>query len=364
MKLLNLLESVTGGSEQGADIRLTLDRRLQQVAMEKLQSLGKRGAVLVLDARSGAVLAMASVPSYDPNLLEENWDSLEADPAAPLLNRATQGLYTPGSVFKLVTAAAALDSGAFEPDSRFSDETGSIEIYGNTITNLNRLPHGEHDLSEAFAQSVNTTFAQVGDELGQEKLVEYMQRFGFYERPPLELPPGEVAASGRYENGALASPGAQLDPVQVAWTAIGQEQLQVTPLMMAMVAQAVANDGEMMRPYVVDSVVDPDGIIVKQADPAPWKHPISADTAAELRRMMVKVVEEGTGEQARTSKVRIAAKTGTAEVEGRRPNAWFAGFAPADDPRIAIAVVVEDAGYGADVAAPLARDVILAALGL
>jgi peptidoglycan glycosyltransferase len=304
------------------------------------------------------------VPSYDPNLLADNWDQLNSDPGAPLLNRATQGLYTPGSAFKLITTAAALDTGTFTPDSKFRDDKGSIDIYGNTIKNWRDTPFGEHDFSEAFSQSINTTFAQVGDKLGQDTLLKYMQDFGLYQKPPFELPKEEVLASGRYEGGELASPDDHLDPVQVAWMAIGQEQLQVTPLSMAMIAQTIANDGKMMKPYVVDSVTDFNGTIIKQADPEEWRTPISSETAGEMKQMMIKVVNEGTGTRAKTDKVQIAAKTGTAEIDGRGPNAWFVGFAPAGNPKVAIAVVVEDADTGGGISGPVARDTILAALGL
>ncbi len=364
MELLNAVNMIMGRESRGADVSLTLDPQVQRTALGELQDLGKRGAVVVIDVETGAVLAMASAPTYDPNLLEENWVQLNSDPGAPLLNRATQGLYTPGSAFKLITTAAALESGEFTPESKFTDNEGSIEIYGNTINNWRDLPFGEHDFSEAFSQSINTTYAQVGDRLGQDRLIEYMRNFGLYEKPPFDLSPDEMVASGRYEEGGLASPADELDPVQVAWTAIGQENVQVTPLQMAMIAQAIANGGEMMEPYVVDSISDFDGTIIKQAIPTVWKRPIEAATARDITGMMIKVVNEGTGIKAKTDKVQIAAKTGTAEVDGRGPNAWFVGFAPAEDPKVAIAVVIEDADAGGGMAGPVARKTLLAALGL
>lgn len=364
VELATFLDTLLGREKRGADLKLTLNPKVQRTALSELQELGKRGAVVVLDVQTGAVLAMVSNPTYDPNQLVPNWAQLNADPDAPLLNRATQGLYTPGSAFKLVTTAAALESGTFNPNSRFQDEEGSIEIYGNTIRNWRDTPFGEHSFKEAFSQSINTTFAQVGDQLGEDRLVEYMQKFGFYEKPPLELPPGEISASGRYEDGKLASPKAGLDRVAVAWLAIGQENLQVTPLEMALVAQAIGNGGRMMKPYAVDSVTDQNGTIVKQARPGEWKNPVSPETAMQMKEMMVRVVNEGTGRRAQTPKVQIAGKTGTAEVTGRGPNAWFVGFAPADNPRVAIAVVVEDSDIGGGISGPVARETILAALNL
>lgn len=363
VELVYLLDTIMGKQKRGADLRLTLNPDVQRAALAEMGKIGKRGAVVVLDVSTGAVVAMVSTPTYDPNQLVANWSQLNSDPGAPLFNRATQGLYTPGSSFKLITTSAALENG-FAPDTKFNDEKGSIDIYGNTINNWREDPFGQHDLKEAFSQSINTTFAQVGDKLGQEKLIEYQKKFGLYEKPPLELPADEIKASGRYEEGGLASPSQRLDPVQNAWMAIGQENVQVTPLQMAMIAQAIADDGKMMKPFVVDSVADYNGTIIKQTSPEQWENPIRPETASQLRDMMIKVVNDGTGRRARSSQVQIAGKTGTAEVEGRGPNAWFVGFAPAENPRYAIAVVVEDSDSGGGISGPVARETLLAALGL
>lgn len=363
VELVYLLDTITGKQKRGADLKLTLDPKVQKTAISEMEKTGRHGAVVVLDVSTGAVVAMVSSPTYDPNQLDANWAQLNADPGAPLLNRATQGLYTPGSAFKLIATAAALENG-YSTDSKFQDEKGSIDIYGNTINNWRSTPFGQHDLSEAFSQSINTTFAQIGDKLGQEKLVEFQQKFGLYEKPPLELPADEIQISGRYNSGELASPDEKLDPVQNAWMAIGQENVQVTPLQMAMIAQAIANGGKEMKPYVVDSVADYNGTIIKQTKPEQWRNPIRPATASQMKDMMIKVVNEGTGSKAKTSKVQIAGKTGTAEVDGRGPNAWFVGFAPADNPRYAIAVVVEDSDAGGGISGPVARETLLTALGL
>ena len=365
VELTNFVDTLLGREQRGADVKLTIDPKVQSTAAAELDKLGKRGSVVVLDVHTGAVLAMVSSPTFDLNNFQANWQQLNSDPDAPLLNRATQGLYTPGSSFKLITTAAALESGQFTPDSKFRDDKGSIEINGNVIHNWTDVPFGEHNFAEAFSESINTTFAQVGEQLGQSKLEEYQQKFGLYQKPPLELPPDEIAASGRYVNGQLASPGDSMDPVQVAWMAIGQENVQVTPLQMAMIAQAIGNGGKEMKPYAVDSVMDYNGTVIKQASPEMWKQPIRADTAATMTQMMIKVVNEGTGLGAKTAKVQIAGKTGTAEVGGNKgPNAWFVGFAPANNPQVAIAVVVEDADERGHDSSPIARDTLLAALGL
>lgn len=363
VELAQMLDTITGKQKRGGDLKLTLDPKVQKTALDELEKLGKQGAVVVLDVKTGAVVAMVSTPTYDPNQLDDNWAQLNADPGAPLLNRATQGLYTPGSSFKLITTAAALENG-YSPDSKFKDDKGSIEIYGNTVNNWRDTPFGNHDLTEAFSQSINTTFAQIGDKLGQDKLIEYQKRFGLWEKPPFELPADEMMPSGRYENGKLASPDDHLDPVQTVWMAIGQENVQVTPLQMAMIGQAIANGGKEMKPFVVDSVSDYNGTILKQAKPEELGEPIRPETAALMNKMMVKTVNDGTGSGAASKQVQIAGKTGTAEVDGRGPNAWFVGFAPANDPRYAIAVVVADADVHGHDSSPIARETLLAALGL
>lgn len=364
VEIVNLIDTLTGKQKRGADLKLTINPKVQRTALGELQKLGKSGAVVVLEVQTGAVVAMVSSPTYDPNQLADNWQLLNADPNAPLFNRATQGLYTPGSTFKLITASAALESGTFTPQSRFRDDKGEIVIDGFTVHNYRPEPFGEHSLQEALSQSINTTFAQIGDQLGEEKIVDYMQKFGFYEKPPLDLPADEIMASGRYESGELLPPGDSMDRVQVASMAFGQEQLLVTPLQMALVAQSIANGGKMMKPYTVESVADYNGTIVKQARPGVWKTPIEPGTANDLKDMMVKVVNEGTGSKTKTSKVQMAAKTGTAEVTGRGPNAWFMGFAPAENPKYAIAVVVEDSDAGGGIAGPVMRETMLSALGL
>ena len=371
VELTNFINQLTGKQQAGANIKLTVDPKAQKTAMDDLQKNGKPGAVVVLDVHTGAVLAMASNPSYDPNQLEADWSQLNQDPSGPLLNRATQSLYTPGSSFKLITTAAALETGAFTPDSQFLDDKGYIDIDGNRINNYRATAtsapevFGQHTLSDAFAHSINTTFAQVGDKVGEAKLVEYQQKFGLYQTPPIDLPGDEVSVSGRYVNGQLASPDASLDKVHVAWMAIGQENVQVTPLQMAMVAQAIGDGGTLMKPYVVDSVIDNNSTVIKQMQPEQWQQAIQPQTASAITAMMVKVVNEGTGFGARSDRVQIAGKTGTAEVGGNKgPNAWFVGFAPADNPKVAIAVVVEDAASTGHDSSPIAHDVLLSALGL
>jgi peptidoglycan glycosyltransferase len=318
------------------------------------------------------VLALASAPSFDPNLVETDFDSIEAitapcKPAAPLLDRGTAGRFVPGSTFKVITAAAALDTGAFTPESEF-DDPGYCELFGKRVFNFADQSgpevFGRVTLAEALENSVNSVFCNIGKDLGADTVLEYAKRFGFYERPPIELPSEEVLISGLYRNGRLFDPASpsEVDPGRLAF---GQERLVVTPLQMALVMAGVANGGVVMRPQLVERIVAPDGDVVERFDAQKWKEAIKPSTAAELTAMMVRVVESGTGTAAQIPGVPVAGKTGTAEtgILGRN-NTWFVCFAPANDPQVAVAVALSDqAGTGGVTAAPIAREIIEAALG-
>jgi len=354
------VDQILGRKPTGADVATTLVPDVQTVAQGALA--GKKGAIIALDPVTGAVIASASAPSYDPRRLEDDWEQLIRDEDAPLLGRPLQGLYAPGSAFKVVTAAAGLESGVVIPETRFVD-TGTYVVYGGKVTNYDGAVYGPHDFETALTQSINTSFGKVGNELGRRRLVEAMQRFGFWQVPPLELPSGAVFASGRYDDEGLLSPEAQMDPLAVAWAACGQEQVLATPLQMALVASAVANGGPVMRPYVVQEVRTADGRVVEQATPAEWLTAIQPATALSLNAMMQRVVTSGTGTGAAVEGVKVAGKTGTAERGDGTNLAWFIGFAPADDPRVVVAVVVEDTlSTGGSEAAPMAALVLRAAL--
>lgn len=354
------LDQLLGRKPAGADVVTTLVPTVQKTAQQALS--GRKGAVVVLDPATGAVIASASAPAYDPARLEQDWGRLSGDPDAPLLSRPTQGLYAPGSAFKVVTAAAALQAGLVTPSTRFVD-TGTYVVYGGTVTNFGGAVFGPHTFETALTQSVNTTFGKVGNELRRKRLVEAMRRFGFWQVPPLALPDGTVLASGRYDEGRLLSPEAAMDPLAVAWAACGQEKVLATPLQMALVAAAVANGGQIMRPYVVQEVRAPDGRVVEQARPEEWLTAIEPATAFTLNEMMQRVVTSGTGAAAAVEGVEVAGKTGTAERGDGTNLAWFIGFAPAGDPKVVVAVVVEDTlSTGGAEAAPLAAEVLRAAL--
>lgn len=359
-EITSVFDELTGERRVGDDVITTLDPDAQRTAIDALG--GQKGAVVALDPDSGAVKVMASYPQFDPNDIPRTLSRLNRDPGSPLLNRATQGRYAPGSTFKVVTAAAALDSGRYTPDS-VVDGSSPKEISGVPLSNAGGASFGPITLTSALTQSVNTVWAQVGESLGKRTMAKYMQRFGFYRRPPLDYPPGQRFASGEFgRDGELLSPTS--DRIDVGRMAIGQDKLQVTPLQMAMVAAAVAGDGTLARPHLTDRVVDPDGRVREDFGRSVFSRVMKRDTAAALREMMSNVVREGTGTAAALSGIQVAGKTGTAERGDGTNQVWFIGLAPGDDPQVAIAVTVERTdGQGGTVAAPIAKQVLEKLLG-
>jgi peptidoglycan glycosyltransferase len=296
---------------------------------------------------------MVSIPEYDPNLVQKHLAQLNRDSSAPLFNRATQAGYPPGSTMKVVTATAALDSGEFTPDSVLNG--GSPRVIGGVpLSNAGGEQFGDIDMTTALTNSVNTWWGQVGERLGNEEMFRYMDRYGFDAKPRLDYPGFQLATSGVFDGNKLLDAG---DPIDIGRVAIGQERLRVTPLQMAEVAATVANKGELMEPRLWSKVIDPDGRETK-LDPARQSRVMSEATASELNDMMQSVVQEGTGTAAAVSGIDVAGKTGTAEVTGGVNQAWFIGFAPADDPKIAIAVTVErTTGFGGPTAGPIFKSV-------
>jgi peptidoglycan glycosyltransferase len=363
------LDKLKGATVTGNDLVLTIRPNAQALALRLLR--GKCGAVVALDPSTGRVLVMATNPTYNPNLIENRFrlaTRSNAPCSAPLLNRATAGTYPPGSTFKMVTAAAALDTGRFTPDSHFYDP-GYCEEYGKRVRNAGNpeAPEtfGNVNLAFGFQHSINSVFCNVGKTLGAGTVLDYAKRFGFYSLPPLELPENERVASGLYFHGRLFDPkhpDTQVDPGRLAF---GQERLAVTPLQMAMVAAAIGNHGAEMRPQIVERIVSPAGKTITHLQPDQLGRPIKRQTADELTRMMELVVTGGTGTAAAIPGVRVAGKTGTAEIgRGNIYTAWFAAFAPANAPKVAIAVVVEKQpnGFGGAISAPIAKQVMEALL--
>jgi penicillin-binding protein A len=363
------LDKLRGLTQQGNDVVTTLRLSAQRVAAQELE--GKCGAAVALEPDTGRVLVLYSSPSYDPNLVETNFKAIErvqggCEPAAPLLDRATQGLFIPGSIFKVVTAAAALDSGKVKPSTTFVDRGYCIE-YGKKVLNFADQSgpevFGTVTFAEALEHSINAVFCEVGKRIGPNLILDYAEKFGFYDEPPIELPSDEVRRSGLYDNGRLFRPENpnQVDPGRLAF---GQERLQVTPLQMALVAAAVANGGVIMEPKLVERIVAPDGKVISRFSPHEWKTAMKPGTAAELTSMMRAVVESGTATSAQISGISVAGKTGTAETgrEGQN-DTWFIAFAPVENPKVAVAVALSNQdSTGGATAAPIAKALIEALL--
>lgn len=374
-----------GEQQVGSDVTITIDARLQQVAAEVLGDAP--GAVVALDPKTGAVLAMASQPTFDAGAIDTIWDRLSQDASAPLVNRATQATYPPGSTFKLITAAAALDLGLVEPDAPFNCTTG-VQIDGLAVDCRNHSHLARVNFQEAFAWSCNRTFAITGLLLGfagpitsqlddrppsprpwqssgigtsAGQLSHYAERFGFDREIPFELP---VATSHLKGSGDWY-------PSLLAQTAFGQGELAATPLLMALSAATVANGGVMPTPYLGESVRDPVGSAASLR-PAPGitrpaipQSVIKPESAARLNEFMKASVDHAYAQRARIAGVAVAGKTGSAEAgPGRQTHSWFIGYAPADAPRIAVAVIMENRGSGSDFATPAAQRVMETALRL
>jgi peptidoglycan glycosyltransferase len=333
----------------GADVVTTIVPSVQQRLFDLL-SRYPRAAGVVLDPRSGAVLALASVPSYDPNDFDAGFQALSADPHSPLLNRALDGLYPPGSTFKMFTAGAALDSGAITMKSHF-DDPGYLQIGDYTLHDNESEATGYQDLTTAFALSSNVDFAQIALKMGTSSFYEYLDRWGIGQSLDFQLP--TQRASVPAQDGLV--------PGELAQMGFGQGALLMTPLQMALIASTIAGSGVEPRPFIVRQVVR-DGVPASVFESSALSNPVSAVVAANVTAMMVAVVERGTGTVAKLPHVTVAGKTGTATNPLGRSHAWFVCFAPAENPRVAVAVVVENVGYGATYAGPIARDVLSTAL--
>ncbi|MFC8502129.1 peptidoglycan D,D-transpeptidase FtsI family protein [Pedococcus sp. NPDC057267] len=360
---------LTGKEQTGASLELTLNPKAQAAADQALGN--QRGAVVALNPKTGEILALVSHPSYDPSVLSSHdtatvvaaWKKLLADGNAPLVDRAIAGnLYPPGSTFKIVTTAAALESGKFTEESQVPGPA-TLDLPQTTVNlpNDDRRPCGPNDktsLTHALEISCNTAYGWLGMQVGADAFRAQAAKFGIGDRLsiPMTVTPSSVPD--------------QLNQPQLAQSAIGQYDVRVTPLQMAMVAAAIANKGIVMKPYLVSKVTSSDLETIDEAQPEQMSQAVSANTAAALTRMMQAVVKSGTGTAAQINGVDVAGKTGTAQhATGQPPHAWFISFAPAQDPAVAVAVVVEDGGnagseaFGGRVAAPIAKAVMEAVLG-
>jgi penicillin-binding protein A len=358
-----LIDLVTNRPPKGASVQTTIVPKIQKAAADALGD--QKGAVVALDPKTGAVLAMVTSPTYDPNDIAthdieeagEAYDRLASNSGRPLANRAAREIYPPGSTFKLVTAAAALADG--KTADSLVESPDRLRLPGTRVSLPNSGSCGgtKITLTQALKVSCNTAFANLGLDLGEDKLREQAQLFGFDRRHLADL--GGVAS--RFPD--------KLDEAQLALSSIGQYDVAASPLQMAMVSAAIANDGVLMDPYVVSTVRTPDLQSIETHKPKELSTALTPEHAQELQQMMSVVVSQGTGSNAQISGVEVGGKTGTAQSDPRRkPFAWFTSFAPLDDPAIAVAVIVEDAEIprsdiaGGRLAAPIARAVMQAAL--
>jgi peptidoglycan glycosyltransferase len=370
-----VIDLVGNQSPEGGSVSLTLNPKAQQAAYDGMRALGNNvsGAVVALEPSTGKVLAMVSSPSYDPNRLASHDFSavskahaaLLANDLQPLNNRAIETVLPPGSTFKLVTAAAALESGKYQPDTMVPGGA-RLPLPGSTVSlpNENGRSCGgaKITLTRALEVSCNVAFGSVGLALGADALRTQAQKFGFGERYFHDL---DDSLTRQAESRFPENP----DRAQTALSAIGQFDVAATPLQMAMIAAGIADNGTVMKPYLVDEIRSSDLEVVGKTTPEPLGTAVSAATARKLTDMMVAVVDNGTGTTAQIPGVRVAGKTGTAQSEkSRPPYAWFVSFAPADNPTVAVAVLVQDAGVardaisGSGLAAPIAKAVMEAVL--
>lgn len=373
LALRRLGDLLTGRDPSGGNVELTLDPAVQQAAMDGLD--GVTGAVVALDPKTGAILGLASSPTYDPNQLSSHDpaamraydEQLSAADPDPRIDQAISQRYSPGSIFKVVVAAAALSTGDYTPETTvpapdlytLPDSSNELENYNGESCNGG----ADQSLIDALTISCNTAFAELGVKLGEERVRDMAEAFGI-DGDGFTMPLQVVGSTI----------GDIPDDAALAQSSIGQRDVQLTPMQAAMIAAAVADEGTLMKPYLVDSVQAADLTVVDQTDPEELGRPISAEVAGQLTTMMTSVVDKGTGRKARISGVQVAGKTGTAEVgtsgDEAAPHTWFTGFAPADDPKIAVAVFIknggqsgtEGTGTGGDVSAPIARSVIQAYL--
>ncbi len=352
---LTQLRQVIGGRAPGiaipgATVITTIDPAVQATLFGALGAY-PRGAGVALDPRTGAVLALASVPSYDPSTIDAAFPALVHDPRSPLLDRSLDGLYPPGSTFKIFTAAAALEAGVVTPASTFYDP-GSLAVGNFVVQDNEGEVTGTQDLAGAFALSSNVDFAQIALRLGLDRWYGAVGRWRLGKAIDFTLP----AARDRIPERSRVAPS------MLAQLSFGQADLLVTPLRMALVGAAIAGGGNVPRPFLVQALRR-NGRVVVVAAPATLAAPITPEVAGQVRDLMIATVRRGTGTAAALPGVVVAGKTGTATNPAGRSHAWFVAFAPAEHPRIAVAIVVENAGYGGDVAAPIARKVIATALG-
>jgi len=339
---------ITSADRKGSSLVLTVDSKLQKSAYDALGN--NKGAVVAMDPKTGEILCMVSKPVFNPSTINEDWESLlKKDEEGPFLNRAIQpGLYPPGSTFKIIVASEAIEK-IENAESKNYECNGDLKINSYVLSDFGNEKHGKINLHDALVHSCNITFGQVGMEIGFDALKDGAEDFYFNKKINFDLPVSisEYPEIDKSRKDSLAQ------------SAIGQYEVTVTPLQMLLAASAIANGGAMMSPYMVKSINDPFGLSIETKKPQILAHPIKKETADKVRQMMIDVVKSGTGKSARISGIEVAGKTGTAEVgQGKAAHSWFVAFAPANDPSIAISIIVENGETGGVKAADIAREIL------
>ncbi len=330
----------------GSSIKLTVDTAVQSKASELLGN--NKGAIVALNPKTGEVYSMVSKPNFNPSTLRENWEEINSSGESPLFNRAINGLYPPGSVMKVISTAAILESGI----PLDYTHTGTQIIDGYEYKDATTRKYGEIKLEEAFKRSLNTYFVDKIQQVGKSKFETLAKSFMFEENIGFELPISKSTLNFSEST----------NKNQLSSSSIGQGRVLSTPMEMALMASAVANNGAMMKPYIVDEIIKSDGSLLKKTEPEILSQAISPAIAEEINKLMIQTTNSGTGANASIRNIQVSSKTGTAENETGNTHAWYVGFAPADDPVVAVAVIVEQGGSGGEVAAPIGRDVIISVL--
>ena len=335
-------------TSQGNDLKLTISHSLQEKSRNLLK--GKKGSIITMNPKNGEVYSMVSLPDFDVSDLDNNWKSIIEKEDSPLINRGTQGLYAPGSIFKIVNTVAILETFGIETNYNC---TGETTIDGKKFSDYKGVAHGDLDLKGAFKNSCNPYFAEKALLIGKEKLGETASKFMLNEEIEFDLPVKQSKFD--YKKG--------LDDPSIAASAIGQGEVVVTPMNMLLMASAIANDGEMVKPILVREVINKNGTTIKRNRTETISEVIKENINLEVKEMMREVVVSGTGKNASIKNVEVSGKTGTAENSSGKSHSWFIGFAPYDDPKVSVVVVLEEEGVtGGQGAAPIARDILIHAL--
>lgn len=342
----DLKDEILSNERMGDSVYLTTDTRVQTDVSHLME--GYKGAVVALNPKTGEIYSLISMPQYDPNTVGTNWEKVSTSKDAELFNRALNGKYPPGSIMKIITTSAILENGV----EQSYNHTGKAKVSGYEFKDFGRSELGKVDLSKAFSLSLNTYFVTKVQDVGLSNFEALAKKFYFDNNIPFDLP---VTTS-------TLNFGAGTDRVALSASAIGQGKVLSTPLHMALMTSAIANDGAMMKPYVVNKIVDRKGETVYTSEPKVLANPITSEIASEVTDLMIKTTKSGTARNASLKNIQVASKTGTAENSTGENHSWYVGFAPADDPKVVVAVIVEQGGLGGETATPIGRDVILSVL--